>query len=282
MFSRFKGVEANERHLGFWQGLLSNRIVCRAGGKKRVLLVTQSEDDADLKWQSTDAKVATAKFVAGGPPGELLVEITGHNAGGAVLTLYNGGAVVESVIVSVYGRRTVKVNFYRVNDGSEPAFALSSVGGVLRRVNALYKYQANVVFESHLVKNLSGAPDFAARAQPTGKLKAISDWLEARMAEFDRSTTNVNVFCVRKYGAIEGLPGQPAHIFGGTVGRTVIVEDVGGLDDTALLVGHELGHALAGEPGHSALPGSLMAEQPRLDSRHLYPQDVFKMRGAPA
>lgn len=282
MASRFKGVVENDRHLGFWQSGLSNRLVCRSGGEKRVLLVTQSPSDTDLNWTTTDAGIATAEFVSGGPSGELLVEITGHAPGGAVLTLWNGDTYVESVVVAVYSPRTVKVNFFRVNDGKEPNFTLSQVGSVLRKVNALYKYQANVVFESHLVKTLSGAPDFSSRAQSADKLEKLSNWMRDQLDEYDPAAANINVFCVRKYGATEGLPGNPDHIFGATVLRTVVVEDVKGLKDTALLVGHELGHALAGVTGHSDLPGSLMAERPTHTGRHLFPQDVFAMRGPPA
>lgn len=282
MASRFKGVVANLRHLGFWQGWVSNQIVCRAG-YDRVVLVKQENSDGELSWTSTNSGVATAEFVAGGSPGELLVQITGHKAGYATLTLWDGFSYIESIQVTVYNEKKVKVNFFRVNDGKQPSFALSQVSNVLQKVNALYKYQANVIFESHLVKTLSGAPDFSERAQSEAKRGKINEWLKDRLNEFDPSATYINVFCVRKYGATEGLPGQPEHVFGATVVKTIIVEDVGGggTNDMALLIGHELGHALAKKGGHSTRPGSLMVERPTLANLHLYPQDVDFMRGSP-
>lgn len=284
MASRFSGVTANERHLGFWQSWATNRIVCRADGRKRVLLVRQENSDGELKWSSSNPGVATAEFVGGGPPGELLVEITGGSAGITILTLFNDSSYVESVIVYVYAERTVKVNFFRVNDGQQPKFTLSQVGSVLAKVNALYKYQANVVFEPHLTENLTGAPDFSARTQSDEKLEKLNKWLKDRLNQYDPSAAYINVFSVKKYGATEGKAGQPDRIFGATVVRTVIVEDVGGggTNDMALLIGHELGHALAKKSGHSDLPGSLMAERPTHAHRHIYPQDVLFMRGAPA
>ncbi len=282
MASRFKGVTANSRHLGFWQGMLSNQIVCRQGHQRVILVVKVEYDAGDLKWTSTQSSVATADWGAGAAPGELLVEITGHSTGQTVLTLWEGSFYVESIFVYVYPAKTKKVNFYRVNDGNSPNFSLSQVGDVLKFANSLFKYQANVVFESHLVKSLSGAPDFSARAQSVAKQAAIETWLEDRVNEHDSSSAHLNVFCVKKFDAVEGLPGVTGSVFGATVKNVTIVEDMGSSGETNLLVAHELGHALSGKASHSSLPGSIMRERPSLSNRHIFPQDVVVMRGLPA
>ena len=112
-------------------------------------------------------KIKEADPTAETPPGMWLVELTGVSPGEANVKVYSRsvddvernrpGTVEDSVNVFVYAEREVQVNFIRViphpsqiGRSKSPGVQLSHVPEILRKMNALYKYQANLILRAHL------------------------------------------------------------------------------------------------------------------------------------
>lgn len=286
MSLRFSPVVSDaKRHLGF--DLLGEKeIVCRAWGKTRLMKVPPKLPGV-YEFKTSNKSIVTIDSVPNPPADEWHVEITGHAPGTASVTAVRDGRVEDTVKVFVYPSRTVKVNFFCCHDsraGESPQFTLADVPDLVARMNALFKYQANIIFETHVLRNvtLDSSIDLRTSGQSTDKLTKIMQELRKFRDKYDKSASHKNVFLVRKWGA-KDRPGETEavkrDVFGTTDGNCCIIEDMPTKDFTVILTGHELAHTLGAQHANIAYPEALMAEKIGDTHLHIYPKQVKEMRG---
>ncbi|HEX2747882.1 MAG TPA: hypothetical protein VHM91_07790, partial [Verrucomicrobiales bacterium] len=212
MSLQFSGIVENKRHLGF-DSIRPKEIFCRKGGSRA--LKVPPNDPGIYEFKSSNPHVATAESVVNPPPGEWHVEIKGKARGTAIITSHRDGQQEDEVTVYVYPDRVVKVNFYRCYDTiarEAPYFTHSDVPDALARINALYKYQAGIVFESHLLKTPIVDPQVDLRTpnQTEEQYRKVFAYMKLVCDQFDTSSSHRNIFLVRKWSA-KDRPGEAAE-----------------------------------------------------------------------
>ena len=211
-------------------------------------------DGPDLHLHTTNPEVATAKFLHHNESkaNERVISITGHGKGVAHIEARHGHHSKARLHVSVYPRRGVKVNFYRVKEisGQVPIFNSSMVQGLTKQINHLHKHQSNLRFESHLVHNEVPIDlDFTTPNQSANDIQHIWDVLKKKCQELDNSPSHFHVFWVKTWGAKDTkCNGQKTRDVIGTAsdigGHMCVMEDVHDAHKQGLLLAHELGHCL--------------------------------------
>jgi hypothetical protein len=214
--------------------------------------------------RSLDPSIATAEF---DDPREAhanvrRVTVSGSDWGSTLIEVRHGLHVKGRLRVSVYPRRVVRVNFYRVRDrsGRVPVFNTSMVRRLTTQLNRVYRHQTNTSFVSHLVRDdVPVDLDFATTDQSAEQVKHIWAVLKETSEELDDAPGHYHVFWVKTYGArdktcrgkvIRDVIGQASAIGG----RLCIMEDVHDPHQQGLLLAHELGHCLGAhhDKGHEA------------------------------
>ncbi len=287
MALRFSAVvDERKRHLGF-DFLPQKEIVCRKGAT-RILQVPPNEPGL-YEFRTQDKKVATIENVTFPKPGTWEVEITGHSPGTTIVEAVRNNVVEDTVKVYVYKQRVVKVNFYRCQDssGAWPSVLLSDIPDIIQRLNGLFKYQANIILETHVIRSLTldATMDLRTSNQPVENIVKIFEGFKKLQDKYDSSVAHKNVFLVPRWTA-KDRPGATLEdpmrdVFGTTSANCCVVENMPNKDLTVILIGHELAHTLGAEHATNSYPEALMAEKLGGTHLHIYPYQVKQMRGEP-
>lgn len=289
----FQPVTVNQRHLGFDTSTTPKEILCRLG-ETRLVAVTFDNPEQNIQVVSQNPAIAKVVDRLDSPPEVTWVEIHGMRAGETTIQARLNGVVTDTLRVVVYKHRTVKVNFYRVQGTTFediPDFSLSQAKSVLSVVNALYKYQANITFLTHLLREVSldDGVDVNTAEGGVGEETSVANWMVRAAHKRDTSASHLNIFCVKTWAVRDRWEeelGIWRDVHGTTYGNCIIAEDVGNLSYFSQIIAHELGHALqylrgSGTETHSEKPLALMRKKIEPANLNLYPSDVALMRGGP-
>jgi hypothetical protein len=249
-------------------------------GERRVHLLNGST----MSLHIADPSVATAKFARDDEPASSrrTVIIEGVDYGETIIEAKLYGHVKTRLHVSYYPERTVRVNFYRVEDenGDVPIFDSSNVAEVIKELNRIYRHQANLHFHSHLIKEFVRVHvELVAHDPSKHKRQQIFHALRDKAHEIDPAPQHYHVFWVKEYGAFDkpccNVLGEADHI----PSRLCIVEDVNNPVEQLQIVAHELGHCLGAhhdKEHHGALMYPYTSDGA---NRKLYKKTVEEIRG---
>src|SRR5262249_8171992 len=171
-------------------------------GERRVHLLNGST----MNLHVVDPSVVKAKFADDNErvSNRRTVILEGLDYGRTTVEAKLYGNVKAWLDVSHYRDRSVKVNFYRVEDenGDVPIFNTSAVPEIVKGLNGIYGNQANMHFSSHLIREFVRVPgELAEKNQSDEQFRRLRQSLRDRANQLDPSPGHYHVFWMLKYGA---------------------------------------------------------------------------------
>jgi hypothetical protein len=219
------------------------------------------------------------------------VKLTGKERGACWLSIYDEDSYnnsVGDVYVRVYPRRTLYVNVFVVQDASGlwPRTTLSAAAQRISEINKFLTPQTGITLRTHILDGFTIAQDASSSPIMSSHLEAaIWSELTDNARQFDASTTHLNLYLLRRWGARDVcLGGSCDKNVTGTAndigGRHCIAEDENDPFVHANLIAHELMHSVG--MTHNTDRGEWALMHPSSDyGREVFSEDVTEVRGEP-